>query len=204
MQNLTIINSKENTLDFDLEIDGIDGDPAKISFVIKTTEVDFAFKCKKVEGNLWRVVIPAMPQIENTLYNYSIEVVIDGYYFEPTSGQINVIKSADLYVKDIKNKTFKPEVEESIKPNEINTIIKKIKANPVKEKSTNIIAAKILKEVNLPKKKSAIKFKKITENSDTIKENIISEADKKITKILKETKTHNKKENHKAIKFRKA
>jgi hypothetical protein len=130
-----------------------------------------------------------MPQIENTMYNYCIEAVIDGYFFEPIAGQINVIKDADLYIKDIKNKTFKsnvvktdpkkikttpkiekkPDVEESIKINPISDIIKKIKDNsideivaPIKLSENDIKISKILKEENKSKSPDKIVTKIVT------------------------------------------
>lgn len=136
-KNINIINSKENTIELDIEIDGLKPSDKKCFFVIKTTEVNFSFECKNSSGNKWEVVIPRMPQIKDTLYNFYIYMVVDGYYFEPYSGTLNVMKSNDVYVKDISNKTFEPTKQKSED---------KPKEEPI------ISSGKIKKEYYTPKK----------------------------------------------------
>lgn len=107
-KNINIINTKENILEMDIEIKGIKSNKAKCFFVIETKEVNFSFKCDNTKNNTWTVTIPIMKQIDNTLYNFYIYMVIDGYYFEPYNGTIDVVKSNEIFVKDVSNKTFNP------------------------------------------------------------------------------------------------
>lgn len=179
-KNINITNTKENILEMDIEIEGITSTDKKCFFVIKTKEVNFSFKCDNTSGNKWIVTIPKMPQIEDTMYNFYIYMVVDGYYFEPYNGTINVVKSNEIYVKDISNKTFKstekkntekkkykkPVEESKFSKNSIsaitNRILKESSPKTEAEISKDQKIKDILAESNIPTKldKTTLKFKK--------------------------------------------
>jgi hypothetical protein len=162
-KNINITNTKENTIEMDIEIEGIDSKNKKCFFVIKTKEVSFSFECNNSKGNKWSVVIPKMPQIENTMYDFYIYMVIDGYYFEPYSGSINVIKSNEIFVKNISNKTFKPS-EKIVKaelPKEEKTTEESVKEIKSSKGSISEIARKIMKKSEPKTKEELIKEQKV-------------------------------------------
>lgn len=105
---VTITNKKKNELEFEIEVEGLTVEPSDIRFVIETSEMDYAFKCSKKKGNTCTVSIPALSQLEKTMYPFRIEVVIDGYHFTPMKGQVNVVGSFDVYATEPKNKTVAP------------------------------------------------------------------------------------------------
>ena len=110
-KNINIIKTKPNDIEFELEIEGVDANDEKVNFVIETKDVDFSIPCKKINGKKWSVTIPEMEHLDATLYKFHINVLTSGYYFRPFEGTLNVVKSAELYVKNIENKTAKSTVE---------------------------------------------------------------------------------------------
>ena len=62
MDNLSITNSHENELKFDVSVEGTDVSKMVVRFVINTPNVSYTFDCKKgSEAAKWVVDIPAMP-----------------------------------------------------------------------------------------------------------------------------------------------
>ena len=114
-KNINIIKTKANNLEFDLEIEGVDANDEKVNFVIEAKEYDFSIPCKKLNNKRWSVTIPEMDSLETTLYKFHIDVITSGYHFMPYEGTLNVIKSAELYVKNIENKTAKSTATEKTK-----------------------------------------------------------------------------------------
>jgi len=113
---VSINNNKENVLEFDLSVEGIDTKDIDAKLVIHANEMELGFQCIKKEGNKWTVTLPALPILERTAYPYHFDIVADGYHFEPMKGTINVVGSHDLYVTAPKNPTVtspekKPEVK---------------------------------------------------------------------------------------------
>jgi len=186
-KNINITNTKENILEMDIEIEGIKATDKKCFFVIKTKEVDFSFKCNNPSGNKWTVTIPKMPQIENTLYDFYIYMVVDGYYFQPYNGTINVIKSSEVYVKDISNKTFKPTEKKSEKKE---YEIVKPKGKPADTVKPEEIKKKPVEETKKVVKKKPLIETKFDKNSITaITNRILKEsAPKTEAELLKEQK----------------
>lgn len=171
-KNINILNSKDNILELDIEIEGIKPNNTQCFFVIKTKDVNFSFECKHSEKNIWLVTIPRMPQIENTMYDFFIYMTIDGYYFEPYTGTLNVMKSNDVYVKDISNKTFEPNEKKDIPNKDIN--------------ETQNIEKKELLTDKLIKKESSITKKIMNDTTaDQIIKNIIKDTKKKISPSIK-------------------
>ena len=109
---VTVTNTKENILEFELTVQGLSAKKVEAKFIIKAKGMEFAFPCESGEGNKWSVTIPPMPQLERTAYNCCISVVADGYYFEPMTGTVNVVGTHEVYSSTPKNKTVEPDTEE--------------------------------------------------------------------------------------------
>jgi hypothetical protein len=182
MENVVSINhTKENIIEFDISIEGIETKDISVRFIIDAKNMNIGFDAKKKKGDTWTVKIPAITVLEKTAYNFKIEVIADGYYFQPMDGVINVVGSAELYSTVPKNITIEPKnkkedkKDKKTKVTKENTYIKKTKN---REKSIEQLADEILNE-NTITKKPIIKEKE----KSTIKEN---DKEEKIKNILEE------------------
>lgn len=96
---VTITNTKQNFVEFDINIQGVDTSDMVAHFIIETNNMNIGFKATRKENSeKWEVVIPPLGNfIEKTAYNYHIDVIVDGYHFEGTQGTVNVVGTAELY-----------------------------------------------------------------------------------------------------------
>lgn len=124
--NLKIIKTKENTFEFEVEVDGIDAKDMKIRLMIAVSDMSLAFNAKHVEDSKWSVTIPVLSMLDKTTYPFCIDAIVDGYHFEPMKGSITVFGSAELYVTEPKNVTLAPPKEEVKKDEE--TVKEKVSA----------------------------------------------------------------------------
>lgn len=109
-QNIIRLNQKHDTeFEFEVTVQGISvdspEDAAKVRFVIKTSD-DYCirFHCSRREGtsNKWVVVFPPLDFInKDKAYDFTIEVIIDGYYFEP-------LQSTLMFITDPQVQLTKP------------------------------------------------------------------------------------------------
>lgn len=109
MSTLSINNTKNQQIEFVMEVQGLpptQEQDISVRFIIETGEMNLSFGCRKEEGTKWVVDLPPIPHLEKTAYNYYIEAVVDGYYFIPTRGVINVVGNYQLYSTEVKNKTL--------------------------------------------------------------------------------------------------
>lgn len=98
----SINNRKSNHFSFDLEIEGLDVNDVKPRFVIKyRPDYCLTFNCFHEDGDRWNVQIPELPFLERTTYNFVIEVIVDGYFFEGAKGTLNVVGTPEVYVRDV-------------------------------------------------------------------------------------------------------
>jgi hypothetical protein len=138
------------------------------NFCIKTKDLILSFPCTKKEKNTWVCkLIKLNTIIEETSYKFFIEVIVDGYYFKPHTGNINVTKSHDVYITKPKNTTLQPDEVKVVEPKKATN-----KKDEVKSESILNIANKILNEVSSP------------ETEIKAEVNIKDEAAKKVLKNL--------------------
>lgn len=98
-QTLKINTSEETRYDFDVSIDGLDANAnPEVRFVIEGESHDTAVKCTKGKLGGWSVVIPPMPLLETS--GFKVEVIVDGYYFMPVSGGLQVISPPKVNLKE--------------------------------------------------------------------------------------------------------
>ncbi len=105
---LTITNQKQNTIEFNAGLDGLNGSDMTIRFIIEAAGMDFGFDAKRIKDSLWEVVIPPLSMLEKTAYNFRIDVVSEGYFFAPIRGVVNVVGTHELYITDPTNKNIPP------------------------------------------------------------------------------------------------
>jgi len=92
---IKLSNSKNTDLEFDVSIQGLNEDTigsADVRFVIANADDRFnmSVKCVKTEGSKWMAKIPA-PMLQNTNQQFRVEVIVDGYYFEPVNGSLVLV-----------------------------------------------------------------------------------------------------------------
>lgn len=170
-KNINIIKTKPNDIEFELEIEGVDANDEKVNFVIETKDVDFSIPCKKVNGKKWSVTIPEMKHLDATLYKFHINVLTNGYYFKPFEGTLNVVKSAEIYVKNVENKAAKSTLEPKNSTTEKPKETKKVEAPKQKAKP------EVKKEAPKPKIGKSLKSE-INKIADNIMKNEKNEKDK--------------------------
>lgn len=109
MENIVVIsNTKENTLEFDVDVQGIETDEMAVRFVIETGTMDLGFDSEKQAKNKWSVKIPALPILDTAMYPFHINIVVDGYNFTPLQGSVNVIGTHEVYASKPENITLAP------------------------------------------------------------------------------------------------
>jgi hypothetical protein len=99
MNNIvTISNVKENVLEFNADIEGLNTDDMAVKFIIEADGMDIGFDAVHQNGSKWEVKIPPLSILERTAYNFKMDVISEGYFFEPLAGTVNVVGSHDIYI----------------------------------------------------------------------------------------------------------
>ena len=189
MENVTIVNGRENELEFDINIQGANKKEPMIRFVIEGKPINFGFHCQHGEADNWSAIIPAIPQLKNKSYPFRLEVIVDGYYFEPFRGTVDVIAEPDVSAKDIHTaKPEKPVVsavnvknDEDKKSTKKKTVSKKevTKEDVDIEEPETIIPEEIVEE---PKDD----FSNMAEIWLNREKPVVTEKDKKVKNVIKE------------------
>lgn len=145
MENLIVINqSKKSDLEFELDIEGLDGKSADVRLVIKAKGYELAFPCKKAKGNKHTVSIPPMQHLDKSTYPFCITVVVDGYYFEPLKGTVNVEGSHKVYASTPETKSEK---KKEVKKESVDPPKKRLSGEP----SVSDVAKRIMERHNQEK-----------------------------------------------------
>lgn len=116
MDNVININhTKENTLEFEMVIEGTTTNEVDCNFVIVAKGMELRFPAALTEGKKdhWTVTLPEMNFLERTAYKCYTEVVAEGQYFKPMQGNVNVVGTAQIYTSTPKNKTMESDVEKA-------------------------------------------------------------------------------------------
>lgn len=105
---LQINPTKPTIIDFDVMISGLENIAPSVRFVIHKVrdDVDWMFQCVKLEGTKWQVSFPSFEDIKLNSCKFSVEVIVDEFYFKPAEGEILFVSS---------NVSFTP--KSGVKPN---------------------------------------------------------------------------------------
>ncbi len=91
MSDIEIILDEKNTLEFEVEIQGISTKGIQPRFIVNGGQMDFSFDGKYDNGTVI-VDIPILSTaIEPDTYKCSLEFIVDGHYFEPVQLDIDFI-----------------------------------------------------------------------------------------------------------------
>lgn len=175
---VSINNLKEEILEFTLSITGVDTKDMTTCLVIEANGMKLSFQAVKGEGDLWAVKLPALPILERTAYPYHLEIVAEGYHFEPMKGTLNVVGSHEVYVTTPKNSKFTPpvstEVKPAIKKESTAPVVYKTEPTKQREKPVEQVARELM-EANA--KKTIIPPKKVEATPavivETVKTNLL-------------------------------
>lgn len=109
---ITINPAKTSELEFEVTVQGIDDDKPIVRFVIDElcSGGDVSFKCTHVADDTWKAALPVLTTDASSAA-FRVEVIIDGYYFEPADGTINFVKAPDVQFS--KKEKSKPTVKTS-------------------------------------------------------------------------------------------
>lgn len=175
MDNLVSINhTKENTLKFNLSIEGINPSDIVAKFVIHGENMELGFTAERATGDEWTILIPALPVLERTAYPFHFDVVADGYHFEPLRGTVNVVGGNDVYISAPKNPKLAPEAgpkeEKVLEPKKESVVVpspadlpKKGKERSVAQVAQELMEANKAKETPPEPKKEEVKVEPIVE-----------------------------------------
>ncbi len=195
---VTISNAKDNTLEFDVDIQGIETDDMAVRFVIETGIMDLGFDSEKGVKNKWSVKIPALSILDSTMYPFHINIVVDGYNFTPLQGSVNVVGTHEVYASNPENITLAPAKKKA------NKIVQSLNPKPVElgppepqqdtppPKTPSVVKSEHKFEIKPLKVKDGqelfktlmVKKPKITSKKD-------DKLDDKIVNLLKQTKKEN-------------
>lgn len=119
---ITLNPSKSSELEFDVRIQGMDsGELPMVRFVVIGSEsnYDHTFRCDKSPDDKhgWIVQLPALPDVISDNTPFRVEVIVDGYYFEPAQGSIKTVEQPDIIIGD--KKSTKPTVSTSFKVKQV-------------------------------------------------------------------------------------
>lgn len=100
---ITINPARESELEFEVAMTGIDDYHLPTVRFVATSEAeecDYSFRCRKVEGqkHRWKAMIPALKNVNESTMNFRVEVIIDGYFFEPATGTLLLINVPEAQV----------------------------------------------------------------------------------------------------------
>lgn len=88
-------SSKDTEFEFEVTIQGVSPDSpdelAQVRFVISSEKYSLSFPCKRVPetANKWLVKFPVLDMLDkDKAFVFTIEVIVDGYFFEPATGNV--------------------------------------------------------------------------------------------------------------------
>lgn len=102
---VTLSNLKKNTIEFELEADGISVNNSNVNLVIEAASMCLMFEANQIGTKKWEVEIPPLPMLKRTTYPFKITLASEGYYFEPMLGNVNIVGNESVKVTSIPTNT---------------------------------------------------------------------------------------------------
>ena len=112
MAQITINPSKSSNVEFELSVQGSDADnQVQVRFVIAEVFANsqISVDCINTGGNKWAATIPS-DLLKESSYPFAIEVIVNEYFFEPSSGTLSILNAPTITVGESLNKAVKPVV----------------------------------------------------------------------------------------------
>lgn len=136
-------NAKETEFEFNVAINGpSDESTPVVRFVLENVKgYNVAVDCNKVGPDSWGVRIPALQHLSEN-HNFHVEVIVDGYFFIPSQGLVEVVQAPQVAIKEGLSQD-KPKVTAQIKQVTESEIPKKLKEfYDLTESDQNILQTK--------------------------------------------------------------
>lgn len=179
---VTMTNHKENSLDFELESDGLAIGDAEVHFIIEAGDMNLMFYATKMKDTArkWEVVVPPLEMLKKSKYPFKITLAAEGYYFEVMSGEVNLITKSSVKManlnkdekKDDKKEEKKPKAKKETKKKEVKeatTLIEEV------EKDTSF-AKEVIKEIITPETEAPQKLDESKEKDEIVKKALAESA----------------------------
>lgn len=104
MENLPVIrlhSAKETEFEFDVAIQrpSDDSEPAVRLVIENSKGYNIAIDCESHGNSKWAVTIPALTMLDESR-SFHVEVIVDGYFFVPTNGLVEVISPPKVAIKE--------------------------------------------------------------------------------------------------------
>jgi len=191
-ESISIVKTRDNELEFDINITGAQKKEPVVRLVIEDRKVHYSFDCTNPEGNKWLVAIPPLPQLTRKAYPFRLEVIIDGYFFEPYRKTMAVIPEPIVKSGKVAGKhPEKPVVAEKKKapPKKKTAVKKRTESKPVKK-----VVAK--EEVYIPEQPVVVETPPVEQEDNFAdmaaawmnrEKPVISEQDKKVKGLIKDS-----------------
>lgn len=92
--------AKPSELEFDVSVQGTDdGAPPIVRFVMSLDAAyDCVFPCHKMDGVKWQAKLPALTDTKLSTVPFKIEVIVDGYFFEPAQGTVILVTDPSIKI----------------------------------------------------------------------------------------------------------
>lgn len=86
--------------EFDVQVQGLNPDVVPdVRFIISLPLYSLCFACFRLAPTKWKAMIPALPDVFTEVsYPFAVEVIADGYHFQPAAGTIVVISNPKVAV----------------------------------------------------------------------------------------------------------
>ena len=199
---ININNTKENALEFEMTIEGLNTSDVECNFVIEAKGMELRFDAvlEDAKNNKWLVKLPRLDILERTTYNCYTEVIAEGQYFTPMKGNVNVVGTAEIYTSSPKNLTIESDQKKNAQNRKLDEQRETKRKNQVwrqKEKSIEQIAKELMEQKDFG-----------TENVDKLLEEKREKSSKgansnedKVRAILKEAGIEPKKKKKEKVSF---
>ena len=193
---ISIVKTRDNELEFDINITGAQKKEPVVRLIIENGSVHYTFECTKLKGDKWVCAIPPLPQLTKKAYPFRLEVIIDGYFFEPYRKTLNIIPEPVVKSGKVAEKhPEKPVVKDKEEPKKAapkkKTVKKRVEAKPAARKP---VVAK--EEVYTPPAQPVVETPAAEQDEDNFAElaarwmnrekPVLSEKDKKAKQAIRD------------------
>lgn len=135
METLELILNEQNTLSFEVDINGITNEKIEVNFVIENDGMDLSFKGTLVEGVV-EIQLPILTSIlKAKTYAAKMAFVIENTkYFEPLHTNVEFIQPISITTKPKRSAVKKSVVKEDVTSDITISSVKVTKVKPVMER----------------------------------------------------------------------
>jgi hypothetical protein len=94
-------NNKETEFEFDVAIQGpSENSTPVVRFVVEDIKgYNVAVDCESAGAEKWSVRIPPLQNLDEA-HNFHVEVIVDGYFFVPTAGLVEVVNPPQVAMRE--------------------------------------------------------------------------------------------------------